>query len=197
MKLLIIRHGESQADLLGVHEGRTDFELTEAGQQQAILLSEWINNHYNLDKIYSSSLKRAVQTALLLGNKQQIEIVYEDDLMEWNNGLIAGMTREAAANQYPKIDGLAPHEAAYEQESVLDFRFRAERILSKIVSENTDEATIAIVSHGGMINQLYQAFLKLPYDTDVIIHSGDTSIHEWFIEDNYRHILFSNRLDHL
>ena len=31
MRLLIIRHGESQADLLNVHEGRADFELTDRG----------------------------------------------------------------------------------------------------------------------------------------------------------------------
>ncbi|MGE7625284.1 histidine phosphatase family protein [Viridibacillus sp. NPDC096237] len=197
MKLLIIRHGESEADILNVHEGRADFDLTEVGQQQAILLSEWIHSHYNLDKIYSSTLKRATQTALLLGNKQQVDIVYEEDLMEWNNGLIAGLSREAAEEKYPEIEGLAPHDAVYEQESVLDFRFRAEKILSKVISENPGDTTIAIVSHGGMINRLYQSFLKLPFDTNVIVHCGDTSLHEWIIKDNQRHIVFSNRLEHL
>lgn len=148
MRLLIIRHGESEADILNVHEGRADFELTEVGQQQVILLSEWVNNHYKLDKIYSSTLKRATQTALLLGNKQQIEIEFDEDLMEWNNGLIAGLSREEAEERYPLVIDLAPHDAVYEQESILDFRYRAEKILSKIISENPDDATIAIVSHG-------------------------------------------------
>ncbi len=31
MKLLLIRHGESETDLLDVHEGRADFALTERG----------------------------------------------------------------------------------------------------------------------------------------------------------------------
>lgn len=197
MRLLIIRHGESEANILNVHEGRADFELTEVGQQQVILLSEWVNNHYKLDKIYSSSLKRATQTALLLGNKQQIEIEYEEGLMEWNNGLIAGLSREEAEEKYPIVNGLAPHDAVYEQESILDFRYRAEKILSKIISENPDDATIAIVSHGGMINKLYQSFLKLPFDTNAIFHCGDTSLHEWTIKGNKRHIVFSNRLEHL
>ena len=35
MKLLLIRHGESEADLLDVHEGRADFPLTERGRRQA------------------------------------------------------------------------------------------------------------------------------------------------------------------
>ena len=33
MLLLLIRHGESEADLLDVHEGRADFELTERGHK--------------------------------------------------------------------------------------------------------------------------------------------------------------------
>lgn len=38
MKLLIVRHGESEADILQVHEGRADFELTEKGHKQAAYL---------------------------------------------------------------------------------------------------------------------------------------------------------------
>ncbi|WP_241973191.1 histidine phosphatase family protein, partial [Bacillus cereus] len=34
MQILLIRHGESEADILNVHEGRADFELTKKGRQQ-------------------------------------------------------------------------------------------------------------------------------------------------------------------
>ncbi len=34
MQILLIRHGESEADILHVHEGRADFELTDKGRQQ-------------------------------------------------------------------------------------------------------------------------------------------------------------------
>ena len=40
MILLVIRHGESEADLLDVHEGRADFELTERGHEQAIAMAK-------------------------------------------------------------------------------------------------------------------------------------------------------------
>lgn len=42
MRLLIIRHGESEADLLDVHEGRADFPLTERGHKQAKAMAEYI-----------------------------------------------------------------------------------------------------------------------------------------------------------
>ena len=38
--ILLIRHGESEADLLKVHEGRADFSLTEQGKQQAAAMAK-------------------------------------------------------------------------------------------------------------------------------------------------------------
>ena len=45
MDLLIIRHGQSEADILNVIEGRADFNLTELGQQQAALMAEWVGKY--------------------------------------------------------------------------------------------------------------------------------------------------------
>ena len=59
-------------------------------------------------------------------------------------------------------------------------------MLSKILSENPDESTAAVVTHGGMINQLYKAFLRLPITSDVYFCSDDTGIHEWVISDEVR-----------
>lgn len=39
MLILIIRHGQSEADLLHVHEGRADYELTEKGHRQAAAMA--------------------------------------------------------------------------------------------------------------------------------------------------------------
>lgn len=59
MRILVIRHGESEADILGVHEGRADFELTDKGHLQATAMSNFIKSHYTISKIYCNPLKRA------------------------------------------------------------------------------------------------------------------------------------------
>ena len=41
MILLVIRHGESEADILDVHEGRADFELTQKGHRQAAAMAKY------------------------------------------------------------------------------------------------------------------------------------------------------------
>lgn len=197
MRILVIRHGESEADILDVHEGRADFNLTEKGHVQAQAMAEYVKEHYKVDKIYASPLKRAFQSATHLSEAINVPIITDEKLMEFNNGLIAGLSWEEADEKYPFVPDLPIHEAVYEQESRLEFRYRAEYILSKIISENDKEATVAIVSHGGMINQLYHTFLKLPIDSGLFFGTGDTGIHEWRLKDKEKYILKSNSTEHL
>lgn len=195
MKLLVIRHGESEADILNVHEGRADFELTERGHRQAEAMSEFVNQHYCIDKIYSSTLKRAAQTAKHLELKTNAPLFLDEHLMEFNNGLLAGLKHSIADKKYPKVK-VPLHSSVYEQESLLEFRYRAEYIFSKIISESDINSTIAVVTHGGMINQLYRSFLKLPIDSEMSFWTGDTGIHEWLIDGNSRSVIRANFVSH-
>ncbi|MFY9421473.1 MAG: histidine phosphatase family protein [Bacilli bacterium] len=191
MLLIVMRHGQSEADVLNVLEGRADFELTLIGKKQAEETAKELSRLYRINKIYSSTLKRARQTAEILNKHYRLEIVYMDDLMEFNNGLLAGLTREEADRLYPKLD-LPFDQTAYGMESQKDFRLRAERALERILSEASEEDTIAIVSHGGMINRLYQAFLKMPQETVISYPTGDAKYHLWSIEGGVRKIISSN-----
>ena len=173
MRLIVIRHGESEADVLKVCEGRADYNLTNKGHQQAENMSRVISEEYKIDKIYTSSLKRAIQTAEHLAEKCNLPLIKED-------------------SKYPSVQ-VPIYSSNYDQESKLNFRMRAEYILSKIISENSQDATIAIVSHGGMIMRLYQAFLKLPIDSNIKFTTGDACYHEWEIKDKQRFINCANR----
>ena len=134
MDLFVIRHGQSEADILKVIEGRANFNLTELGNKQAETMANWVKENYLINKIYSSPLNRAKQTAEYISKIFGIGIIFDDDLMEWKNGLIAGLTLEEANKKYPEpIKYL--HTRVYEQESYIDFRMRSETILSKIINE--------------------------------------------------------------
>ncbi|HAZ22576.1 MAG TPA: histidine phosphatase family protein, partial [Firmicutes bacterium] len=93
MDLLVIRHGQSEADVLNIIEGRADFPLTDRGHAQAEEMAKWVNDHYKITSIVCSALLRARQTAEHLSQATGVSGVYDDDLMEWQNGLIAGLTR--------------------------------------------------------------------------------------------------------
>ena len=197
MKLLLIRHGESEADLLDVYEGRADFKLTQRGHKQAELMSDYIKQNYNVSKIYSSPLKRALQTATYLSEKTGAMLVIDDNLLEFNNGLIAGMKKEIADKKYPAVLNLSVYESVYEQESIMEFRTRADSFLSKIIKEADKNKTVAVITHGGMINQLYHSFLCLPVESNVFFMTGDTGVHYWSIDERNKKVLIANYLEHL
>ncbi|WP_256720460.1 histidine phosphatase family protein [Paenibacillus sp. FSL W8-0187] len=87
VEILVVRHGQSEADILNRCEGRADYALTDLGQQQARLLAEWIHREYTVDAIFSSTLNRAKQTAAAIAETTKVPVTYDDDLMEQNNGL--------------------------------------------------------------------------------------------------------------
>ena len=198
MLLIIIRHGESEADILRVHEGRADFELTERGHRQASAMAEYVKNNYGITKIYASTLKRAAQTAKHLSDETGAEIIFDEDLMEFNNGLLAGLSYEEADRLYPVVKDLPVDQSVYGQESRAAFRERAEKALHRILTENPADSTIAVVTHGGMINQLYGALLHMPVGKkDVFFSTSDTGIHVWSVTERGTYIVKANMDGHI
>ncbi len=197
MELLLIRHGQSEADLLGRHEGRADYALTDLGMRQAGKMAEWVDANVRPDVLFSSPLQRAVKTAQILAERLKLPVVLDEDLMEFNNGWLAGLTFEEASFLYPRPEVKLPHESYYGQETGIAFRARAEAILSRILHSYAGVDRVAIVTHGGMLNMLFQSFLRLPVGCEDSISSGDTGMHLWRVESSHRHIVFMNHTAHL
>lgn len=196
MRLLLIRHGESEADILRVHEGRADFPLTARGHAQAEAMAAYVAGRYRVDRLYASTLTRAMQTARHLADAVGIDILPDDDLMEFNNGLLAGLPYDVAREKYPPVENLPADRAVYGMESRLAFRGRAEAALAKVLTGAKPEETVAVVSHGGMIDQLWHVFLSLPVDDGTRFATGDTGIHEWQIDGASRRVVRANYTGH-
>ena len=147
--------------------------------------------------ILSSPLKRAASTAKILQKEIGCELKFYDDLMEFNNGVLAGLSREEALIKYPLPKGGRPvHIPIQDGESELEFRYRAERIFHKIILDYQDYERVAIVSHGGLISNFIKAFLKQP-NGDLIFATGDTGIHLLEIREGLRLVRFTNKQEHL
>ncbi|WP_078379217.1 histidine phosphatase family protein [Sutcliffiella halmapala] len=198
MEILLIRHGQSEADLINVHEGRADYPLTELGKEQAKRLACRLNEHCPPDIIWTSTLKRASETATILADEVGCMLMNEPNLMEYNNGVLAGTPKETVASKYSNpAEGRKPHERVQNGESELEFRMRAEIVFSKILAESYCVARIAIVSHGGMISNLLKAFLQLPVTANVSFYTGDTGMH-LLRKNGEKHVLVSmNNTEHL
>ena len=198
MEILLVRHGESEADLLNVHEGRADYNLTAKGLEQAQLLEKWVTTNYRPEFIWSSPLRRAIQVADVLSSALSIPLQTHDGLMEWNNGVLAGMDREKALRLYPEpVDGRKPHESVPSGESLLEFRGRVESCFSEIISRSSRYHRIVVISHGGTISHLIASFLRLPMVSECRFATGNTGCHLLALKGEERLIRFMNRQDYL
>ncbi|MGY1422613.1 histidine phosphatase family protein [Bacillus cereus] len=195
MEILFIRHGESEADILNVHEGRADYSLTKLGTSQAKCLAEYLKKEKEIDVIWSSTLKRAKETATILGEYLNCKVIYDDNLKERDNGILAGkpITEENKDSHYT----LKPFECIEEGETDLDFRARAESVLLRILDMYKDSNRIAIVSHGGMIEKLIHSMLKLPTVPNAYFYTNDTGVHSLEYHKDYTIIKYLNKTDHL
>ncbi len=115
--------------------------------------------------------------------------------MEFNNGALAGLPYEEADRLYPlPPGGRPPHERVPGGESMLEFRLRAEEVWSRLTTKHADAGRLLIVAHGGMKSMLFRAFARLPVDTEVWLHTGDTGVHLWRVDGPKRSILFANHM---
>ena len=161
-KILLIRHGQSTANEQGIFGGTTDYPLSEKGHTQAKQLAMKLEN-MNIDVIYSSSLKRAIQTAQPIAEILQKEIKIEDDLREIHVGAWEGTLCEDFYKQHPKIDETQYYTGIEGQEETEDVAKRMLNIMTKIAKENEGK-TVAIASHVQAIRAFLCTIMHIPFE---------------------------------
>jgi len=198
MELLVIRHGQSVADIEGRHEGSADFPLTELGRRQARAAAEWIAAHYPPDAVVASPLCRAAETARCIAGSGALPVALDDALREKANGVYAGLTFEDSRQRYPRPDGgWKDHEAAPGGESRIAFYARVRGYWSRLLAAEAPPRRLAIVTRGGVIQMLLLCFLSLPLDSSVRMGTLDAGIHLWRIDQAERRLLLANVQTHL
>jgi len=91
VRLTLVRHGETVWNHLKKIQGITDVELSNLGIEQVNKLSLALQNE-NFDRIITSPLKRAGDTARAIGRHHALPITVENDLHELNAGALEGLT---------------------------------------------------------------------------------------------------------
>ncbi len=99
MKLTLVRHGETLWNQEKKIQGITDIALSELGIEQANRLSLSLQ-HEKLDRIITSPLQRAVDTAKAIGRYHKVPFVVENDLHELNAGEFEGLSYRDLVGRY-------------------------------------------------------------------------------------------------
>ncbi len=103
MRIIFARHGESQANLLQQISNRGLVHgLTLRGREQAAALAQRLAPE-GITRIYTSPLLRAVETAVLVADRLQVEYEVVDALREYDCGEIEGRSDAAAWQRWQEL----------------------------------------------------------------------------------------------
>lgn len=140
--IYIVRHGQTDWNVEGRNQGRTDIELNETGIKQAEETAKKLNGK-KFDLAFSSPLKRAYKTAQIIWNG---EIIPDERLIERCNGKLEGKLK----SEYEGLVNFAdPNESRHGVESLADFRRRITNFFDDIL-KNYPGKDILVVTHAGI-----------------------------------------------
>lgn len=159
--ITLLRHGESQGNFEGRHQGQADFPLTELGRQQTkALVDRWHGEKKSFDLVISSPLVRARETAEIIATRLQTPLELDPLWMERDNGLMAGLSEEEVRETLPQPQFIHPYQAIGQTgESQWELYLRAGKAVQSLF--NRPPACYLIVSHGGLLNMFFYAILGI------------------------------------
>jgi broad specificity phosphatase PhoE len=158
MEILLIRH--ARPFRLEVEEGSADPSLDDLGRHQAEALASWLAEP--LSAVYTSPLRRAVETAAPLARRTGLVPQVVDDIAEWDRDSPAYIPiEELKATGHPWWEAMADNRLHELGIDVAAFAGRVVTALDAIAARHPSER-VAVVCHGGVINVFAATVLAAP-----------------------------------
>ncbi|GFG74068.1 histidine phosphatase family protein [Mycobacterium botniense] len=155
MQLLLVRHA---LPLRSEHGQGSDPALSGEGLQQAARLPEALAR-FPISRIVSSPQRRAVQTAEPVAAECGLPVEVDERLAEYDRGLPMYIPLEHIRAEYPQewarlAEGRLP--GSVDEDA---FRARVRAAVDSVVTAADHEDTVAVFSHGGVINVVLHEIL--------------------------------------
>jgi glucosyl-3-phosphoglycerate phosphatase len=171
-RLVMLRHGQTEYNAGSRMQGQLDTDLSDLGREQAAEAAEVLAKRQPV-LIVSSDLRRALDTAIALGERSGLPVLVDERLRETHLGDWQGLT-------HLEVDAAAPGArlswrdnarwAPHGGESRVDVAARSMPLVAELIAQQgewgldePDRPTV-LVAHGGLIAALTAALLGLPVD---------------------------------
>lgn len=179
-KLCLIRHGETAWNAERRLQGHTDTPLNTKGELQARQMAQALKDiNLTFDVLYTSDLKRAVDTANAVVELFGIEAKVDSALRERHFGALQGLSTKEAPLLQPDIwQAHIARDLEHDLgggESIKQFAFRVQNVLSNIQGRHAGK-TILVVSHGGTLDMMYRIASKQALSTQRIVSVPNASL---------------------
>lgn len=161
--LILIRHGETEANVQQVWQGSLDAPLTLRGQQQVTATAAYmavLSKQRPIDAFYVSPLPRARSTALAIATAIQRQPTVtaglrEFDLGDWEGRSFRDLKEKEQLWEHWRVD---PTFAPPNGESPYTFNLRAVSVIRTLADTHADQ-TVLVVTHGGLICNVLATWL--------------------------------------
>jgi len=161
MKLILTRHGKTDENIAGIIMGQLPGKLSEAAISGTEELRDKIKN-IKLDVIYSSDLKRCVDTATILKGNSNVRIILEPGLRETHFGKYQGKPYSLVKGDY--VSNLQKKFPG--GESNTDLIRRVIDTINNIYQHNKNK-TVLIVTHSGPISVINAALFNRTFAEEI------------------------------
>lgn len=166
MRLVFVRHPQTQANVDRVIYGRTESDYSPQGMESIPGIVARLAE-IRPDRIYASPLKRTAYLAARIADHHGVEAVrFEDRLLEMNFGIFENKSVEEAkaieGNHYEKLMADYNHYVIPGGESFLEVKARAMEFLDELREEEAE--TCIIVAHSMVIRGALSHLLEIPLD---------------------------------
>lgn len=202
MRLFIIRHGESTWNSRGIIQGNRNPHLSQKGRKQARLLARYLES-CRLERIFSSNLRRAYQTAEIVAQRLNLPVEKMPQLKEIGLGIWQGKTlRGLDAKQKRLYERWVKAPSKVKVPGAEDIEVFTRRICQafNMIIQSADEfENVAVVTHGGAICAFLSYVLKADIDrllVSVLLDNAGVSVIEVF-EKKYFWVRAINYTAHL
>lgn len=149
--LYVVRHGQTTYNELGRVQGHIDTPLSDYGKSQARAVALELKGIV-FDKIYSSPLSRAYDTAAEINKYHNQEIILDDRLKEFKLGSFEGQLWDKMSEK--ESEDVLIRTDLFGGETRLMMCARIKDFLREILSSVSDNCNILLVAHGGVVNTI-------------------------------------------
>jgi probable phosphoglycerate mutase len=202
--IYVVRHTEAEHHIQKLGGGWYDTSLTEKGRAQAQKVAESLFNEIKLTgiPIYSSDLKRCLETVEIFSKVFNSKVTLDRNLREMNFGEGGGKTREwydVNTIPMPTDETRIDHRIFKNAESRREVGQRAVEFVNHLMNEQDEN--VILITHGFISTFLISAWLKVPVENmDYINFKTNSSGVDLLSEDDFwksRNVVYFNRLDFL
>ncbi|HHW62286.1 MAG TPA: alpha-ribazole phosphatase [Syntrophomonadaceae bacterium] len=156
MRMILLRHGQTDWNAWQKYQGQTDIPLNDIGRKQAAEAAHYLKEYEEVQAIYCSDLIRAHETAAIIGQKLGREIIPDRRLREVDFGRWEGMSYSEVYARYPQeFDAWFNNTRRFIIPGGESFQQLQDRVLAAIedIYQGPHE-TVLIVTHGGVIKAI-------------------------------------------